>query len=70
MPDDYGKVSGTRGLHKEPASAHAAEPCNVVEWRMAVRHGLLEGLVPVGVAQHERAAQVLGRAGHARLTLE
>ena len=37
------------------------------------RHGLLEGLVRVGVAEQEgdeRTAEIFGREGHARLPLE
>ena len=59
----------TAAAHERSARSlsYVDEPCSAVEWRMkahGLRHGLLEGLVRVGVAQQEgdeRAAQVLGR---------
>ena len=61
-------------VHSARPLSYAAEPCCAVEWRMACATAFLfERLVRFGVAQQEgdeRAAQVLGREGHARLALE
>ena len=75
------KARGERARHLHGRGPRALGALLVVRRRALlrrrvahrVRHGLLERLVRVGVAQQEGdegAAQVLGREGHARLALE